>query len=183
MKYTRAIIALLALGALALSAPQPGAHAQPPPVTIDQMSIDMDHTGNGIPAAGGRGDSLNDAEGTTAGVCGVVPAQDDDGDTTIDDGCPSGPATVGTPEMGLCGNGVDDDPYKPPLVGPAVFDGVPDDGCMVALSTLESCAEVWDDDILNADEDIAGDLIYTDVTVGQIGGGGVPASRTFFAFA
>ncbi|GAG51889.1 unnamed protein product, partial [marine sediment metagenome] len=88
---------------------------------------------------------------------------------------------------GICGNGTDDDDWG----GAIPKDGVADDGCVVTLSTLESCAEVWDDDILNKDEDeLVGspvpnkDVAWIDVTVGaQPGpGGGIPATNPMVAF-
>ncbi len=162
---------------------------------IDQISIDVGPRGvnvgvdnNGKPAVGDRdGDGMSDAEGTLAGCGGdgAGDGVDDDGDAVVDDGCPSsGTATSGTPETGLCGNGVDDDPYRwysPPYIR---YDGVADDGCVVTLSGLETCIEIIDDGILNADEDLDADLASIDVTIGtQPGpGGGVPATRPLTAW-
>jgi len=131
--------------------------------------------------------SVNDgcppiASPETSGQC--SNNTDDDGDTTTNDGCPS----VGTPEMGVCGNNIDDDPADTSGDTITDFDGGADDGCQVALSGRESCAEIIDDDILNSDEDQLGtggqDRASLDITVGaQPGpGGGVPAARPMTAF-
>lgn len=156
---------------------------------IAQMSIDLDEAGNGTTTVVDRNaDTVVDAEGTVEGVCGnngTGDGQDDDGDTVVDDGCPAGgPAANGTPETGLCGNGVDDDPYDPPGPAGATFDGAADDGCQVPLSTQQTCIEIINDGILNADEDSDVDLASIDVTVGnQPGpGDGVPASRPMTAW-
>ena len=84
MRYARfLLLGLLALGALVLG-PKP-AQAQAPS-TIDQISIDMDHTDIGVPGVGDRdGDGLTDSEGAATYGCGN--AYDDDLDGTIDDGC------------------------------------------------------------------------------------------------
>ena len=77
---------------------QPAAQASDPASTIDQISIDMDETGNGVPAVGNRdGDGLDDAEGAADPVYGVMGtcgnATDDDfggpipADGVADDGC------------------------------------------------------------------------------------------------
>jgi hypothetical protein len=138
---------------------------------IDQVSIDMgppgvavDVAGNGKPAVGDRdGNSVPDAEGARDLVNGVV---------------------------GTCGNNIDDDQgdwdgdtvIANTPVSFSEIDNVADDGCQVTLTPLEQCAEIIDDDVLNADEDflVAGqDRLSIDITVGaQPGpGGGIPADR------
>ena len=138
---------------------------------VDQASIDMGPPGiasgvesNGKPAAGDRdGDGVVDAEGYE-------------------------PFPGGTP--GICSNGVDDDRgdwNASTVVGDATgeIDGVADDGCVVTLTPRETCAEIIDDGVLNADEDelVSGqDRASLDITVGhQPGPGGeIPASRPFY---
>jgi hypothetical protein len=157
--------------------------------TINQLSIDMQDAGNGVAGAGDRdGNTLPDSEGViTNPPCGP-DGNDDDADGTADDGCPGGPATVGgSPEYGLCGNALDDDKVDVNGDGIAgagdVFDFTADDGCVVTLSTQETCIEIWDDGILNMDEDTA-DRARIDITVGsQAGpGGGIPAGEFMTAF-
>jgi hypothetical protein len=140
--------------------------------SVDQVSIDMGPPGvangverNGKPAVGDRsGDGIVDAEGYNT---------PDPGDTP-----------------GACGNGIDDDQADTDgdtVPGPGGFDGVADDGCVVTLSQRETCAEIIDDDVLNADEDqltSGQDRLRLDVTVGaQPGpGGGIPATRLMKAW-
>jgi hypothetical protein len=116
---------------------------------VDFVSVDAGPPGvaagvqdNGKPAVGDRdGDGIVDAEGATTS--------------------PSTPA-------GMCGDGIDDDHDNGVTVAP---DGVPDDGCVVVLSSQETCATIIDDDNLNADEDalLAGsqDIAIVDVTTGE----------------
>jgi len=83
---------------------------------------------------------------------------------------------------GVCGNGLDDDAGVDPDGIPLPPDGVADDGCVVTLTPLERCAEIIDDGMLNADEDllvVGQDRLSMDLTVGaQPGpGGGIPADR------
>ncbi|MDO8615358.1 MAG: thrombospondin type 3 repeat-containing protein [Dehalococcoidia bacterium] len=164
---------------------------------INQLSIDMQDAGNGVAGVGDRdGNTLPDSEGVvTIPPCGDVPGSlpdggpgDDDFDGIDDDGCPGGPPTfAGSPEYGLCGNAADDD--KVDLLGDGalgagdVFDFTADDGCVTTLSTQETCIEIWDDGILNMDEDTA-DRARIDITVGsQPGpGGGIPAGEFMTAF-
>ena len=154
---------------------------------VDQISIDMDKTGNGVPGAGDRnGDTIPDSEGfQTSPPCG--DGNDDDADTTPDDGCSGGPAVVGTPEFGLCGNATDDDKVDADGSGTQeagdVFDFSADDGCVTTLSSQETCGEIIDDGILNADEVVA-DRLDIDVTIGaQPGpGGGIPGGEFMTAF-
>jgi hypothetical protein len=121
---------------------------------IDQISIDTGPPGplralvtNGRPAAGDRdGDTVADAEGYDT---------PDPGD-----------------EPGVCGNGLDDDRADTDgdTVPDGPLDGVADDGCQVALTVRETCINVIDDGIKNADEDavVAGqDRAMVDITVGQ----------------
>ena len=176
------IIALSAVGALlVMPLPAQSTHSTS---TVDQVSIDMNSTGNGTPAVGDRdGDVVPDAEGFPALVCGAAPfagdGLDNDLDGTSVDGCPKrpgGPATVGTPEQGLCGNGMDDDRSDidgTTIIGdyPGEVDGIADDGCQVALSPQEVCAEIIDDGVRNADEDII-DKALIDITVGAQPGPG-----------
>ena len=163
MRHARPLlIALLALAALGWQSQSAQAthtiSGGSPLPHIDQISIDVGPagtnvgvTGNGTPAVGyrGGGDNLVDAEG----------APDEGGNPSND---------------GVCGNGIDDDPDVS-----AVPDGVADDGCQVTLTPLETCAEIIDDGILNADEDFV-DTLSVDVTVGAQPGtgsgspGGIP---------
>ena len=81
---------------------------------------------------------------------------------------------------GICGNGLDDDsvPGQPP-------DGVADDGCQVPLTLRETCINIIDDGVKNADEDavVAGqDRANIDITVGVAALGGVPSSRPMSAW-
>jgi hypothetical protein len=154
---------------------------------INQLSIDMQDAGNGAAGAGDRnGDTLPDSEGVqTSPPC--ADTNDDDGDTTADDGCAAGPPVVGTPEFGLCGNTIDDDKVDIDGSGTQeagdVFDFTADDGCVTTLSTRETCIAIWDDGILNQDEDTI-DRARIDITVGsQPGpGGGIPAGEFMTAF-
>ena len=161
----------------ATAGPGPTLAPVPPPTPtpgtgehIDQMSIDVGPHGvaqgvttNGVPATGDRaGDGVIDAEGYDT---------PDPGDSP-----------------GVCGNGLDDDlrDSNGDTV-PDAPDGVADDGCVVPLSARETCIEIIDDGILNADEDalVAGqDRAVIDVTVGaQPGpGGGIPATRLLSAW-
>ena len=132
---------------------------------LDQISIDMGPPGvatgvegNGVAAIGDRDmDGVMDAEGFDT---------PDPGDAA-----------------GVCGNSIDDDLADSNAdTVPDLADGVIDDGCVVTLTTRETCAEVIDDGALNADEDsvtTGQDRLSVDITVGvQPGpGGGVPASR------
>ena len=132
---------------------------------IDQISIDAGPPGvaqgvdaNGRPATGDRdGDGIADAEGYDTTDAGDAP--------------------------GTCGNGVDDDLADSDAdTLPDAPDGVVDDGCQVPLSPLESCIEIIDDGVLNADEDslAAGqDRASIDITVGSHPGpgGGIPFDR------
>jgi hypothetical protein len=188
-----ATIALLAVGALlAMPSPTQSTHSTS---TVDRVSIDMDEAGNGVPAVGDRdGDTVPDAEGFPVLVCGALPVfagdgRDDDLDGTADDGCPGAPASVGTPEQGVCGNGIDDDRTDingSTMIGdyPAEVDGSADDGCQVTLSSRQTCAEIIDDGVLNADEDIV-DKVFVDITVGAQPGpaGGIPLDRPLTAFS
>jgi hypothetical protein len=137
---------------------------------VDQMSIDMGPPGvatgvegNGTAAIGDRDiDGLPDAEGYDT---------PDPGDAA-----------------GICGNSIDDDLADSDAnTIPDTPDGVADDGCAVTLTTRETCAEVIDDGILNADEDAVAagqDRLSVDVTVGAQPGpaGGIPASRGMISF-
>ena len=162
MRHVRPIfIALIALAALSWqSQPAQATHTVSggsPLAHIDQISIDLGPAGtnvgvegNGKPAVGDRdGDGVVDAEGA--------------------------PDPGGNP-MGVCNNGLDDDSGGPFAVPP---DGVADDGCQVTLTPRETCAEIIDDGLLNADEDFI-DTLSVDVTVGVQPGvspgvpGGVP---------
>jgi len=161
-----AAVALRAAGALALAAllglaadgPARADHGTPH--TVDQLSIDLETTGNGVPATGDRdGDILADAEGALDG---------------------SGSAAG----QGVCGNGIDDDPADTDFDGtPDTFDGVPDDGCVVPLSARETCANIVVNGILDADEDEV-DRLLLDVTMGQQPGpgGGFPPEAHMVAF-
>src|SRR3990172_4099280 len=187
-----AFLAALAVLLLLLGAglEQPSAQAIG---TISQVSIDMQDAGNGIPGSGDRnGDGTADSEGAEPSPSAEPRApcadgNDDDGDTTPDDGCTGGPAAVGSPEYGLCGNALNDDNVD--LNGNGifeagdVFDFTADDGCVTTLSTQETCIEIWDDGILNMDEDTV-DRARIDITVGnQAGpGGGIPAGEFMTAF-
>src|SRR3990172_6884743 len=162
MRHVRPIfIALIALAALSWqSQPAQATHTVSggsPLAHIDQISIDLGPAGrnvgvegNGNPAAGDRdGDGVVDAEGA--------------------------PDPGGNP-MGVCNNGLDDDSGGPFAVPP---DGVADEGCQVTLTPGETCAEIIDDGLLNADEDFI-DTLSVDVTVGVQPGvspgspGGIP---------
>jgi len=137
---------------------------------IDQVSVDVGPPGvaqsvdaNGVPAMGDRdGDTVADAEGYGTPDGGDAP--------------------------GVCGNGIDDDlSDSNGDTTPDAADGVADDGCQVPLSARESCIEIIDDGVLNADEDslVTGqDRAIIDITVGaQPGpGGGIPASRLMHAW-
>ena len=137
---------------------------------IDQISIDVGPPGvaqgvtaNGLPATGDRdGDAVVDAEGYDT---------PDAGDT-----------------RGVCGNGIDDDLADSDGDTTAdAPDGVADDGCPLLLSPLETCSEIIDNDVLDADEDslvVGQDRAVIDVTVGaQPGpGGGIPATRLLSAW-
>jgi len=141
---------------------------------VDQMSIDMgppgaavDIEGNGKPAIADRdGDTLVDAEGYDT---------PDPGDTP-----------------GICGNGIDDDLRDSNAdTIPDLADGSADDGCVVTLTARETCIEIIDDGVLNADEDsianvpqVGQDRASIDITIGaQPGpGGGVPPSRLMSAW-
>jgi hypothetical protein len=82
---------------------------------------------------------------------------------------------------GICGNGLDDDsvPWQP-------ADGVADDGCQIPLTPRETCINIVDDGVKNADEDavVAGqDRSMIDITVGLAGlVGGIPSSRPMSAW-
>lgn len=131
---------------------------------IDQMSIDVGPHGvaqgvtdNGWPAVGDRdGDAVADAEGYDTPDPGDAP--------------------------GICGNGLDDDlGDSDGDTTPDAPDGVADDGCVVPLSPRETCIEIIDDGILNADEDslVAGqDRAVIDITVGAQPGPGGGAHRS-----
>src|SRR3990172_6421458 len=137
---------------------------------IDQISIDVGPHGvaqgvttNGVPATGDRdGDAVADAEGYDTPDPGDAP--------------------------GVCANGLDDDLRDSDGdATPDAPDGVIDDGCVVPLSPLETCIEIIDDGVLNADEDaqVGGkDRAVIDIIVGaQPGpGGGVPADRVMSAW-
>ncbi|MDO8615359.1 MAG: thrombospondin type 3 repeat-containing protein [Dehalococcoidia bacterium] len=192
-------IALAVLGVRILPGGGEVAQASHSASTIDRVSFDMDPTGNGNQAAGDRnGDTLPDAEGVvTSPPCGNVAGPpggpgDDDMDGTDDDGCPGGPAAVGPPEYGLCGNGLDDDKVDPSANGGPneagdVFDFTADDGCVPTLSARQTCANINNNNILDADED-AVDRIFMDITVGRHPGtgpgqpGGIPTDRPMTAF-
>src|SRR3990172_3809651 len=170
MRHVRPIfIALIALAALSWqSQPAQATHTVSggsPLAHIDQISIDLGPAGtnvgvegNGKPAVGDRdGDGVVDAEGARDPASDPVP-------------------------VGVCGNGIDDDPGDTTgdtIPDPDGFDGVADDGCQVTLTPLEICAEIIDDGILNADEDFV-DTLSVDVTVGSQPGtgpgspGGIP---------
>src|SRR3972149_8958182 len=103
---------------------------------IHQVSIDVGSPGvtqgvtdNGLPAVVDRdGDGINDAEGYDTPDAGDRP--------------------------GICGNGIDDDLADSDAdTVPDAPDGSIDDGCTVALTVRETCLEIIDDGILNADED------------------------------
>jgi hypothetical protein len=127
---------------------------------VDQISIDMNSAGNGIPAVGDRdGDLTADAEGAADPVNAFV--------------------------MGECGNGRDDDIFDADgttIAGdfPGEVDGVADDGCQVLLSTRETCREIFVDSLFSPGEDGI-DRIIADVTIGQhdplTGGGFFPYSE------
>src|SRR3972149_3114583 len=115
-------------------------------------------TDNGLPAVVDRdGDGINDAEGYDTPDAGDAP--------------------------GIGGNGNDDDQADSDAdTPPDAPDGSIDDGCQVPLSALETCIEIIDDGVLNADEDtqVTGqDRASIDITLGdQPGpGGGVPPAR------
>jgi hypothetical protein len=124
------------------------------------------------------------------GAAEVGPAclngMDDDADLVVDDGCPA------TPEGGICGapgSGLegDDDTQESGPPGPTPFldnDTSGDDGCVKTLTAQETCAEILDDGVLNADED-AVDAVDVDVTIGaQPGpGGGIPGGEIMTAFS
>ena len=137
---------------------------------IHQVSIDVGSPGvtqgvtdNGLPAVVDRdGDGINDAEGYDTPDAGDAP--------------------------GICGNGIDDDLADSDAdTTPDAPDGSIDDGCQVPLSALETCIEIIDDGVLNADEDtqVTGqDRASIDITLGdQPGpGGGVPPARQMSAW-
>src|SRR3990172_7509531 len=137
---------------------------------IHQVSIDVGPPGatqgvtdNGLPAVVDRdGDGINDAEGYDTPDAGDAP--------------------------GICGNGIDDDLADSDAdTTPDAPDGSIDDGCQVPLSALETCIEIIDDGVLNADEDtqVTGqDRASIDITLGdQPGpGGGVPPARLMSAW-
>ena len=131
--------------------------------SIDQISIDTGPPGpmrplvtNGRPATGDRdGDTVADAEGYDT---------PDPGDAA-----------------GVCGNGLDDDRADTDgdTVPDGPLDGVADDGCQMPLTVRETCINIIDDGIKNADEDavVAGqDRSMIDITVGLAAIGGIPAS-------
>jgi len=111
---------------------------------------------NGRPATGDRdGDTVADAEGYDT---------PDPGDAA-----------------GVCGNGLDDDRADTDgdTVPDGPLDGVADDGCQMPLTVRETCINIIDDGIKNADEDavVAGqDRSMIDITVGLAAIGGIPAS-------
>ena len=77
------------------------------------------------------------------GACGGTLTGDEDGDSTAEDGCPGGPATVGISENIQCEGAVDDD-----------ADGVINDGCPQVGATAETgteCDNDTDDDTGDAD--------------------------------
>jgi len=173
MRHGRLIfIALIALAALGWQSQSAQAtHTSGPygPLPhVDQISIDVGPPGvnvgvegNGKPAVGDRDfNGVPDAEGYDTSWPGDAP--------------------------GLCGNGMDDDQADPngdTVPGPGGFDGIADDGCQVTLTPLETCAEIIDDGILNADEDalVSGqDRLTLDITTGAHPGsspgspGGIP---------
>jgi len=145
--------------------------------TIDQISIDMSPDDvhprvtpfvNGDAAVGDR-----DANGQP------------DAEGAADQGPPPG-------IVGVCGNGIDDDQGDWDFSGtvgdaPGEIDGVADDGCVATLSVRQTCANISNNNILDADED-AVDRIVLDVTVGQQPGtapgspGGIPTDRPMTSF-
>ena len=133
---------------------------------IDQVSIDTGPlgsarapVGNGKPAIGDRnGDTLPDAEGYDT---------PDPGDAA-----------------GACGNGLDDDrgDANGDTVPDGPLDGVADDGCQAPLTPRESCINLIDDGVKNADEDTV-DRAMIDITVGSAPAlTGVPSSRLMSAW-
>ncbi len=164
-------IGLVALVAVAWQGQNSRAFHDPRGGHIDFASIDMgppgvavDVEGNGRPAVGDRNDDgIPDAEGYD----------------TPDPYRPDVP--------GICGNGLDDDAGVFSSGNPRPPDGVADDGCVVPLTPLEQCAEIIDDGVLNADEDLlvgGQDMAAIDITVGaQPGpGGGIPPDRPIKAW-
>jgi len=143
---------------------------------------------NGVSAAGDRNaDTVPDAEGAQTNPPCDGYGLDDDLDGTVDDGCTGGPAAVGPPEFGLCGNNLDDDAMD--LDGSTLIgdfggerDFTADDGCVVTLSPWDACIEIIDDNVLDAGEDIVSDRAFIDVTVGSSSGGGIPGTRPLTAF-
>ena len=127
---------------------------------IDQISIDMGPPGTSV--------------GVTANGQQAIGDRDGDGIPDAEGAPDSGGAAATSP--GACGNGIDDDAVD---IGTGNPDGVADDGCQVPLSDLEFCAEIIDDDNLNADEDFV-DTLSVDITVGPHPGnsfgipGGIP---------
>jgi hypothetical protein len=165
----------------------PAAQTAHSTAALDNLSLDMDPTGNGTPAAGAN--PWPEAEGSLTTNCDTY---DSDLDGTVDDGCLGGPAAVGGPEGGVCGNGLDDDQADLDLSGiigdaGGEIDGVADDGCVVTLGARQDCVEIIDDGVLNGGEDaiVSGqDRAFIDVTVGAQPGpdGGIPGARPMTAF-
>src|SRR3989304_8672954 len=126
--------------------------------TIDKFSSEMTPAAvhprvtpfvNGDPAVGDRdANGHPDAEGAADQINGIV---------------------------GTCGNGIDDDGWDADADTVVdTFDGVADDGCVQTLGPRDTCIEIWDDGMLNQDEDTA-DRAFIDITVGSAPRGGGPA--------
>lgn len=196
MQHSRLVfIALLALAALGWQSQSVYAthttSGGTPLAHIDQISIDLGPAGtnvgvegNGKPAVGDRdSDGVVDAEGAAPAVFDPTNIEDGAGPGSCVDALDNGgdfrrdandPDCFDTP--GICGNGLDDDQLDingSTVIGdsPGEIDGVADDGCQVTLTPLETCAEIIDDGVLNADEDFI-DTLSVDVTVGAQPGSG-----------
>jgi hypothetical protein len=111
---------------------------------------------------------------------------DRDGDTVADANGYDTPDPGDTP--GICGNGLDDDQGDTDgdTVPDGPLDGVADDGCQMPLTPVETCINIIDDGVKNADEDavVAGqDRAMIDVTVGlAVALSGIPGSRPMSAW-
>jgi hypothetical protein len=169
------VVAALAFDVVAVHANHAGG--------MDAMSLDMDPHGT---PANARAAEYGQACSNSAG---------DDGDTRINDGCPTTPATVGAAESGFACNdplipldndldGVANDGCAETSCFDAAdndSDGVTNDGCPTfggaTLGSRESCSRINENDLLDADED-GTDAVVIDVTATNI-----PASNSMIAFA
>jgi hypothetical protein len=177
--FITAFIALATLGDVPISTAD-AAHSG----GMDAMSIDLDPYGT--PA--------NARAAEFGAEC--ADNLDNDADTRVNDGCPTTPATVGTPETGIACN-------DPLIAIDNDLDGTANDGCSETscldsldndadsavndgcptfggptIGSREPCARINENDLRDADEDIGADTLSLDVTAANI-----PAASPMIAFA